>query len=383
MEDYTGRGPLSGAPPQASAPQKQEEGSSSNGKSRRHLPGVEHIKADRENANAFAAALEAAAKSQPWVGVVDFSAYKRRHVKAALEGLRNTGFGIYVHISTDSVYEVSDASAWEGAPFVVEEHARRPADKQKAWVLNQKDSYAHHKLKCEEHLRQFAAEFKRPVVALRLADVIGPFDDTHRLWAYWWWCRYSNVLSPVLVDDDGASQPLNFTFTGDVAAVVCLFIRQAANHQSTLPQENCSFKPYNLVRPLGFIAQLAACMRAASSSEALAVQVSNERMAFPVLLPSVCRRVPLSMKRIKTELGLQTLTPLREAIRQTCKWFEEACVAYPEQARAALRKLPKAARLEALKTLKLETSGSSSSNSSNSSSSSDEGSSNDEDSSNS
>ncbi|KAL8454735.1 hypothetical protein Emed_000107 [Eimeria media] len=139
----------------------------------RQLPGVEHIKADREDVDAFAAAIEAAAKSQPWVGVVDFSAYKKRHLKAALKGLKKVGFGVYVHISTDSVYEVSDDSAWEGSPFVVEEHACRPTDEKKAYILNKKDSYAHHKMKCEEYLKQFADETKRPVVALRLADVIG------------------------------------------------------------------------------------------------------------------------------------------------------------------------------------------------------------------
>ncbi|KAL8454733.1 hypothetical protein Emed_000105 [Eimeria media] len=77
----------------------------------------------------------------------------------------------------------------------------------------------------------------------------------------------------------------------------------------------------------------------------------------------------------------------REAIKQTCRWFEEACIQYPEQARAAVKKLPKAARLEALKTLKIQSSSSSSSkssssssnsSSSSSSSSSDEGSSSDE-----
>ncbi|KAL8431987.1 hypothetical protein ACSSS7_004950 [Eimeria intestinalis] len=136
------------------------------------LPGVEHIKADREDADAFAAALEAAARSQPWLGVVDFSAYKKHHVKAALKGLEKNGFAVYVHISTDSVYEVSEASNWENSSFIDEEHASRPADKQKAWVLNKKDTYAHHKLKCEEHLRYFAAGVKRCVVALRLADVI-------------------------------------------------------------------------------------------------------------------------------------------------------------------------------------------------------------------
>ncbi|CDJ43735.1 hypothetical protein, conserved, partial [Eimeria tenella] len=72
-------------------------------------PGVTQIKSDRNKTEAFAEAIRRATGSQPWVGVVDFSGYKPHQIEASLEGL-GEGFGVYVYISTDSVYEVSDSN---------------------------------------------------------------------------------------------------------------------------------------------------------------------------------------------------------------------------------------------------------------------------------
>ena len=50
------------------------------------------------------------------------------------------------------------------------------------------DSYGYKKILCEEMMAQYA-ENKDGIefIALRLADVIGPFDDSHRLWKYTTW----------------------------------------------------------------------------------------------------------------------------------------------------------------------------------------------------
>ncbi|KAL8438446.1 hypothetical protein Efla_002196 [Eimeria flavescens] len=381
----------------------------------RKLPGVQHVKADREDAEGFAAALSEAAQSEPWLGVVDFSGYKPRHIKAALNGLADSGFGVYIFISTDSVYEVSDSSAWAEAAWVEEEMARRPADRQKAKVLQKMDSYAHEKLKCEELLSEFAAERKQRVVALRLADVIGPYDDTHRLWSYWWWCQYSGV-SPVLMDEDGEKQPLNFTFTQDVAAAICVLLQQTEKLQQQGSTDS-GFEAYNLaceetITLRNLLEELYALSPRSSKKQPLQMRVSNDRLSFPILLPSVCRQTPLCMQRIKTKIGFSALTSLvsssnykcicllrregrrrhllillldclssfspspcivcmqKKALADTCKWFEAASISYPDQAKAAIKKLPKEARLAALHERQKATC--SSSNSSSSSSSEDE-----------
>ncbi|CEM11761.1 unnamed protein product [Vitrella brassicaformis CCMP3155] len=61
--------------------------------------------------------------------------------------------------------------------------------------LNRKDRYGHRKLACEEWLSRWVCDGHggradgKPhspprIVALRLADVIGPYNDTYRFWAY-------------------------------------------------------------------------------------------------------------------------------------------------------------------------------------------------------
>jgi len=58
--------------------------------------------------------------------VVDFSAYNARATRDATTLLRQRA-NIYVHISTDSVYDVCDPDSRETGP-VREEHSERPDD---------------------------------------------------------------------------------------------------------------------------------------------------------------------------------------------------------------------------------------------------------------
>ena len=60
-------------------------------------------------------------------------------------------------------------------------------------------------------------------MALRLPDVIGPRDGTHRLWRYQMWVQCVDVLGPVLVPNDlarGGDRRLSFVYAPDVAALV-------------------------------------------------------------------------------------------------------------------------------------------------------------------
>ena len=53
------------------------------------------------------------------------------------------------------------------------------------------DSYGYKKILCEELFAKHAAVNSNSIqfVALRLADVIGPYDETHRLWKYLTWMK--------------------------------------------------------------------------------------------------------------------------------------------------------------------------------------------------
>ncbi|KEP66759.1 UNVERIFIED_CONTAM: NAD dependent epimerase/dehydratase family protein [Hammondia hammondi] len=190
---------------------------------------AEYHRADRKAPEAFAACVasltdrEEATRGRSWLAVVDFSAYKPRDILASLKGLRGR-YGMYIYISTDSVYEVSDSSLWRGLPSVSEDFAVRPKEKQRVSLLKKKDTYGHNKFAVEEILRKETHATGRPVACLRLADVIGPFDDTDRFWTYFLWTQVAGQ-HPVLVDPSGATQRMNLTFVEDVAAAVSRLLR--------------------------------------------------------------------------------------------------------------------------------------------------------------
>ncbi|CAD7943051.1 unnamed protein product, partial [Amoebophrya sp. A25] len=134
-----------------------------------------------------------------------------------------------------------------------EADAVRPDSPRKRRKLNKADDYGDGKLQAEEALadavttgeEHYACKHKRSgtstdnfvtpqldnfvtpqlpccklpfqVVSLRLPDVIGPFDDTGRLWAYWLWLHSGE---PILVSDRDAAQPLAVVFSGDVARFI-------------------------------------------------------------------------------------------------------------------------------------------------------------------
>ncbi|CAK0879262.1 unnamed protein product [Prorocentrum cordatum] len=184
--------------------------------------------ADRDDAGAFAARLDQVTERLGvgrWALVADFSAYSARDMQASLAGLKGR-FDTYVFVSSDSVYEVSAwaASGWgpRSTPGVAEAAAERPADQEARRRLRRADSYGDGKLQAEEALA--AGVGQSPGcrgLALRLPDVIGPFDDTHRLWAYWHWLQAGPEDPP---QSHAASSkrdvPLAFVFSRDVARFI-------------------------------------------------------------------------------------------------------------------------------------------------------------------
>ena len=194
-----------------------------------------------------------------WDVVVDLSGFTPRDLRAALTGLKGRTRR-YVFVSSDSVYEVCEPprSTSVRGGGTKEGDARRPEDAARAEALARTDMYGHHKLRCEEILRGLrgagpsttggveapdlssssssdAATWSDdddddgddtsggsdddvdsssdededeaddddltpvPFLALRLPDVIGPRDGTHRLWRYQMWVQCVDVLGPVLV----------------------------------------------------------------------------------------------------------------------------------------------------------------------------------------
>jgi len=157
--------------------------------------------------------------------VVDFSSYDARATREATTLLRHKA-NIYIHISTDSVYDVCDPDR-RGTGPVREEDSLRPDDKGLRDLLSTHHDYGHRKLEAEEELVTQRHNHTDglpgiPYVILRLPDVLGPRDTTYRFWLYQLWVRLAHVIQerPVTVPQFLTDQENSFVYVDDVAKVV-------------------------------------------------------------------------------------------------------------------------------------------------------------------
>ena len=177
---------------------------------------------------------------------IDFSAYKGKYVKSMLKQVQVRKR--YIYISTDSVYEVCQRQGKKNA--TVESDAVRPSDENERARLNEEDDYGDQKLKGEEVLHWYAKNGEStgglgatvPVkyVILRLPDVIGPRDNTDRIFNYILWLRTHQAIGmPLQLPSDYASRFLSFVHCDSVASALLACVRMTLEDDSLL--RNCTF----------------------------------------------------------------------------------------------------------------------------------------------
>ncbi|KAI6656929.1 hypothetical protein LOD99_16231 [Oopsacas minuta] len=128
-------------------------------------------------------------------------------------------FGLYIYISSDSVYEVCQKKDHNESSR--ETDSIRPVDLEESKKLNEADSYGHNKFACEEILMKFHSKHNFNFIALRLPDVIGPRDNTNRFWYYFIWTLiHQEIGFPLMIPTWLASQQLNFVYSLDVAGII-------------------------------------------------------------------------------------------------------------------------------------------------------------------
>lgn len=346
---------------------------------------VARVIADRRDAKEFAAAVNAATTrvGGRWDLVADFCAFNGQDIQTALAGLQGR-FDVYVYISSDSVYEVSAwaSDGWKPRveQLVAEAADTRPDSSSERRRLRRADSYGDGKLEAEEALAEGLAKDEAASsrsVALRLPDVIGPFDDTKRLWAYWHWLRAGPEDPPQVCDVPAAKRArcsdhsedrsppadpqLAFVFSRDVARFITGLVR------TERPSDAQRCDAVNL-----------GCEQQVALSDMLALLAAGAGIDCPpplkptsrprTFLPSVDRPWPLDLQRMRERYNFKP-TPLEEVLRICAAWFAEACSTFPNEASTAAHKLPnvpaKAALARAgLKAGRVSSSSSSGSNSS-------------------
>ena len=147
-------------------------------------PYVQYVQFDRYNPSPDNMSdLKKMVDENTFDAVLDFSAVKALAIENTLKVLQGK-VKVYIHISSDSVYEVSSLKTHDG--YSKETDSGRPEDPVLREQYAQADDYAHEKMKGEEVLLRYT-DF--PHVFLRLPDIIGPQDTTNRWWTYQMWVR--------------------------------------------------------------------------------------------------------------------------------------------------------------------------------------------------
>ena len=138
-------------------------------------------------------------------------------IKQVVKILRDR-VGLYVYISTDSVYEVCDKKHFGPT---AEDDAVSPKSPKKRLQLKREEQYAHDKVACEEVLQGQRKEGGFPYVAVRLLDVIGPRDNSFRFWTYHLWIKLHKAIHhPVHMPDGVSNTKFSLIHVEDAAKAI-------------------------------------------------------------------------------------------------------------------------------------------------------------------
>lgn len=185
-------------------------------------PYVKHLKCDRmqtlRNCAPFVEYMQSV-HDLYFDAVIDFSGYHPVSISDTLY-LLSGRVRLYVYISTDSVYEVCNRIPVRDMGLL-ESDANRPEATDEQERLNAREDYGHRKLQCEEEIIKAHRDDAPDYVILRLPDVMGPRDTTHRWWIYQLWIRlHKHLALPLSVPSGLLDRPISLVFVEDVASLI-------------------------------------------------------------------------------------------------------------------------------------------------------------------
>ena len=257
--------------------------------------------------------------------VLDFTSYRQRNIAEIIDILTNR-VGLYIYISTDSVYEVCQKKS-NPSDFLREEDAIRPESLDERQSLNSGDNYGHRKLACEELLVEQRANGGFPYVILRLPDVIGPRDNTDRWWTYQLWIQFHKVIGqPLYMTDNLSQQQISLVYSLDVAKAIVSIMKGSVSHVNRV--YNLAF--YEVITLRQLLVDIAAWLGVAD------VEFSHTDTVKSYLFPSVTQG-PISIYKAIQQLEWQP-TPLQQAISETTDFYNMAMqtAAFADKRRAVL-----------------------------------------------
>ena len=244
--------------------------------------------------------------------VVDFSAYSGQVVRDATPHLKHK-VGLYILISTDSVYDVCNK---DHDGLSREEDCVQPETPEQQEALYSRDDYAHLKRQAEDAIvEQRLQEGGFNFVILRLPDVIGPRDATHRWWVYQLWVKLANEIpeKPLRVPNFLEDWPMSFVYVDDVAnTIVSLFDAPPQVRDQVI----------NLAWPETFTVQDVIEAIAEELGVETEIDIHDDREDQFYMYPSVCKG-PIAVGKAESLLGWKPY-PWKDAVKKTVKFYEDA-----------------------------------------------------------
>mmetsp|Transcript_723 Transcript_723/g.1362 ORF Transcript_723/g.1362 Transcript_723/m.1362 type:complete len:463 (+) Transcript_723:42-1430(+) len=252
--------------------------------------------------------------------VVDFSSQSLPEIRQALRFLRGR-VGVWVYISSHAVYEVSKNST-HGDQLLHESDAARPGREVsplERYQLKAQSSRGDAALECEEELMKQYNSGGFPFVTLRLANVIGPKENTIRYWLLHLWVRGNLPLTmPMQLDQTLLKTPISMTYTPDIAQAVVRVIARSRGEKCC--PEHVNGEAFNL-----------ACEEAPTQNtlynrvaEPIGVPYIETQEVHPnksvVLYPDI-KRGPLSITKALDVLRWSP-TDLAKAVRSVARFYD-------------------------------------------------------------
>lgn len=273
-------------------------------------PRVNHVTCNRLQPLKSCPGIDALSQSKFDV-VVDFSAYHRFQIQDVFD-LWQKRIGLYVYISSDSVFEVCNKSH---GGYSRESDAVRPKNVLEREEYAKKDSYGHRKLLCEEELQLQNMKWGVPFVSLRLPDVIGPRDNTYRWWIYQLLIRLnSHLKSDIKLSKSLCTKPISLVHSEDVAEMISDICSQN-------PKRFANGKAYNLAfKENPSVLELLELMK--SELNMPDVPVTCDTASGLQLYPSVTLG-PVNTSQAQLDLNWNP-TPLDEAVKELVNFYELA-----------------------------------------------------------
>ena len=253
--------------------------------------------------------------TEEYYAVLDFSAYHPSWIEDATEVLAGRA-RVYVYVSTDSVYEVTEMEPYKKTGRrSVEDDAVRPIDDTIRAELNDRDGYGHRKLQGEEVLaeqRHSNQDEGIPYVSLRYADVIGPRDNTGRFLTYYSWVKFHDLESvPPITIPRGVVEGTSITYVGDAAWSIVAAMDEANRGGWDEAYNIGCDEVFNVTSQIMTMGHL-------MGKHELRPRKGDIDL---YIYPSVTKG-PMDLSKAEDELGFVP-TPLDVALSKTIAWYEK------------------------------------------------------------